>query len=75
MRNVIQEMLSDISELAHEVIVDKIVLCNQWIELLENDLECLDNGEYINQMDRAEYVTEAKRERELWLGDLKQYWR
>jgi hypothetical protein len=69
-------MLASVARpLAYEIIVDKLVLCNKWIELLENDVECLDNGEYISQRDRWYYVIEAKRERELWLTDLKQYWR
>jgi hypothetical protein len=72
MRNVIKDMIADIETLAFEVIVDKLVLCNQWIELLENDLECLDNGEYIGQMGRSMYVAVAKIERELWLSDLRE---
>jgi hypothetical protein len=44
---------------------------NHHIECLQNDAEYVDNGDYISDYARDEYVGELIRDRERWLDDLK----
>jgi len=54
------------------VVLGALSAIDKHIELISNDLHCFEDGEYVGQMDRSEYLSSALLERESFLAEVRE---